>query len=169
MARKPARMYTQIRGQAYTRKEYMGGTPNIRIAQFEMGNAKTKYPLKMHLIAEERCQMRDIALEAARISANRYLQKKLGSMNYHVKLRVFPHNVLRENKQATGAGADRVSDGMRGAFGKAVGLAARVQSGQEIMTISTTKNNFLVAKEAMRKAKMKLPTPCRIDIEEVPQ
>ena len=113
MPRKPARMYTQIRGQPYTRKEYMGGIPNIRIAQFEMGNAKAEYPLKMHLIAEERCQVRDIALEAARISANRYLQKRLGMMNYHVKIRVFPHCVLRENKQATGAGADRVSEGRR--------------------------------------------------------
>ena len=39
----------------------------------------------------------------------------------------YPHHVLRENKQATGAGADRVSQGMRCAFGKNVGTAARVK------------------------------------------
>ncbi len=33
-------------------------------------------------------------------------------------LRKFPHQVLRENKQATGAGADRVSDGMRQPSGR---------------------------------------------------
>lgn len=166
MARKPARMYTQIRGQSYTRREYMGGVPSIRISQFEMGNPKANYPIRIHLVSEERCHIRDIALEAARISANRYLQKRLGMMNYHIKVRVFPHNILRENKQATGAGADRVSDGMRRAFGKAVGMAARVSPGQEILTISTNKTNFPQAKEAMRKARMKLPTPCRIDVED---
>jgi large subunit ribosomal protein L10e len=73
--------------------------------------------------------------------------------------------VLRENKQATGAGADRVSDGMRKAFGKAVSTAARVESGQSLMSVRTTKANFQIAKEALKRASMKLPTPCRIVVE----
>ena len=31
MARKPAKMYRQVKGQAYTRREYTGGVPNNRI------------------------------------------------------------------------------------------------------------------------------------------
>ena len=81
------------------------------------------------------------------------------------KIRIYPNVVLREDKQATGAGADRVSDGMRKAFGKAVGTAARVNAGQSLMSIRTTKAHFQSAKEALRRASMKLPTPCRIVVE----
>jgi len=157
-------MYREIRGQAYTRKEYMGGVPQIRISQFDVGDLRTKFPLKAHLIAEEQCQIRHVALEAARVSANRYIAKKAGSA-YHLKVRLYPHNVLRENKIATGAGADRISEGMRAAFGSPVGTAARVQPGMKIMTIETTEANLAHAKEALRKAGVKLPTPWRIEIE----
>jgi large subunit ribosomal protein L10e len=90
---------------------------------------------------------------------------KTGVMNYHLKILIYPHNVLRENKQATGAGADRVSQGMRSAFGKNVGLAARVYPGTRIILLRTNKAQFPKAKEAMRKAGMKMPTPTRIVIE----
>ena len=63
--------------------------------------------------------------------------EEVGRSNFHFKVRVFPHHVLRENKQATGACADRVSEGMRLAFGKAVGTAARVIRNQKIMTVLT--------------------------------
>jgi large subunit ribosomal protein L10e len=164
MTRKPNSMYREIRGQAYTRKEYMGGIPAVRISQWDIGDLRTKFPVKLHLLAEEQCQIRHIALEAARISANRYIAKKAGNA-YHLKLRLFPHNVLRENKIATGAGADRISEGMRAAFGGAVGLAARVHPGMKILTIETTPEHVADAKEALRKAGAKLPTPWRLEIE----
>lgn len=143
----------------------MGGVPAPRITQFDLGNPRADFPLKITLIGEESCQIRHNALEAARIAAVRLLNKKVGPVNYHLKIRIYPNNVLRENKQATGAGADRVSDGMRKAFGKAVGTAARVCVGQSLITVSTTKVYFKVAKEALKRASMKLPTPCRIVIE----
>ncbi len=164
MARKPNCMYREIRGQAYTRKKYMGGIPASRITQFDIGDARTKFPVKVHLVAEERCHIRHMALESARISTNRYISKMAGS-SYHLKIRVFPHNVLRENKIAVGAGADRISQGMRGAFGTPIGTAARVSIGQQIMTISTTEANVPHAKEALRKGGSKLPTPWHIEIE----
>lgn len=144
----------------------MGGVPALRITQFDLGNVKGNFPLKITLKCQEACQIRHNALEAARIAAVRHLNKKAGSVNYHLKIRIYPYIVLRENKQATGAGADRVSDGMRSAFGKAVGTAARVDVGQSLMSVATTKAHFLAAKEALRRASMKLPTPCRIVIEQ---
>jgi len=164
MTRKPGSMYREIRGQAYTQKRYMGGVPQIRISQFDIGDLRTNFPVKVHLIAEEQCQIRHIALEAARISANRYIAKKAGNA-YHLKLRLYPHNVLRENKIATGAGADRISEGMRAAFGGAVGTAARVHPGMKIFTISTTEDYVADAKIALRKGGVKLPTPWRIEVE----
>lgn len=164
MVKKPGRMYREIRGQAYTRKEYMGGVPGNRIVQYEMGNSKGDFPLQVDLIAKESCQIRHMSLEAARVAANRYIQKMAGVSNYHLKILVYPHHVLRENKIAVGAGADRISDGMRGAFGSLVGTAARVQAGQKIITIRTTESNIRHAKAALRKAGIKVPTPCRIEV-----
>jgi large subunit ribosomal protein L10e len=167
MPRKPGSMYREIKGQAYARKEYMGGVPAPRITQFEHGT-RGDFPVRMTLRAVEQCQIRHIALEAARITANRFLAKKVGQSSYHLKIRVYPHNVLRENKIATGAGADRISDGMRHAFGKPIGTAARIKPDQEIITLETTVQHFAVAKQALKRAAVKLPTPCYIDFEKGP-
>ena len=107
MARKPAVMYREIKGMAYTRREYMGGVPNSRISQFDMGNLKDEFPITLTLKCKNRVQIRHTSLEAGRIAANRVLTKDAGVANYHLKLRAYPHVVLRENKLATGAGADR--------------------------------------------------------------
>ncbi|MEM3396301.1 MAG: 50S ribosomal protein L16 [Thermoplasmata archaeon] len=164
MVRKPGRMYREIEGQPYTRKEYMGGVPNVRISQFKMGNLTANFDCAVSLVALEACQIRDIAYEAARISATRVLESKLPNM-FRLTVRKYPHNVLREHKMATGAGADRVSGGMRAAFGKAVGHAARVNIGDVIITVEVPKDKLDIAKEALRKANTKLPTPTKMVIE----
>jgi large subunit ribosomal protein L10e len=160
-------MYRAIKQQAYTRREYMGGVPNPRIIQFVMGNKKEKFPIILSLMINERCQIRHNSLESARITANRSLDKLIGSANYRLRIRTYPHNVLRENKQATGAGADRVSQGMRNSFGKAISTAARVKSNQVVMTVETNDKNIQFAKLALRKAGMKLPSPFRIDVGDI--
>lgn len=164
MTRKPASMYRRLE-RPYTRKKFMGGIPGSRVVHYEMGNLTDEFPVSLSLLADEACQIRHTALESARISSNRYLINELGRMNYNLKLRVYPHQVLRENKQATGAGADRVSDGMRKAFGKAVGTAARVKRNQKIFTVSSQPDDFLKMKNALKKASIKLPTPCSIVID----
>lgn len=161
MTRKPARMYREIEGQVYTRREYMGGVPNCRVTQFDTGNLHTEFRLALSLSCEEAAQVRDQALEAARISAVRVLEKQAPN-EYHLKVRRYPHQILREHKMAMGAGADRISDGMRGAFGKPVGHAVRAQIGAELLTIYTTDAHEDAAKEALRKASHKLPIPTRL-------
>lgn len=161
MTRKPARMYRSIEGQVYTRQEYMGGIPTCRVTQFDTGNLRQEFPVAFSLGCEEAAQVRDIALEAARVSAVRVLEK-FAPNGYHLKVRKFPHQILREHKMAMGAGADRISDGMRGAFGKPVGHAVRAQIGAELLTIYTTPEHAEHAKEALRKASHKLPIPTRL-------
>ncbi|HHF59029.1 MAG TPA: 50S ribosomal protein L16 [Thermoplasmatales archaeon] len=165
MARKPGRMYREIRGQITTRKEYLKGVPNPKITQFDMGNRRESFPVKISLLAEEACNIRHNALDAARVAANRYMEKSVGVSNYHLKVRVYPHVILRENKQATGAGADRVSQGMRKAYGKPVGTAARVKPNQPVISIETKPQFIEKAKEALRRAGMKIPSPFRIVVE----
>jgi len=164
MVRKPAKMYRDISKKAYTRREYMGGVPGNKIVQFEMGNLSQEFPLEVDLLVDEACQIRHSALEAARITANRRLMRDVGRSNFHFKVRVFPHHVLRENKQATGAGADRVSEGMRLAFGKAVGTAARVEPNQKIMTVFSTPPYLEKIKDALRHSGHKLPTPSHLKV-----
>ena len=141
----------------------MGGVPNPKIVHFEMGNVESKedFPVELSLIVDEDCQIRHNALESARIIANKYLNK-VGSANYFLWIRVYPHHVIREHKMATGAGADRISSGMSKAFGKPVGTAARIKSGQIVMSARVHPANVERAKRALREASYKLPTPCRI-------
>ena len=161
-------MYRDIDKPSYTRREYITGIPGSKIAQYKMGDRNAEpddYPVQMSLIVGESCQLRHGALEASRLSANRHLIKELGEGNYKMILRKFPHQVLRENKQATGAGADRVSDGMRQSFGKIVGTAARVQKGDRLFTLWCDVDQAPVGKEAFRRAYNKLSPPCQIKVE----
>jgi large subunit ribosomal protein L10e len=160
-------MYRNISKKAYTRREYMGGVPGSKIVQFEMGNLSQEFPTQVDLVVEEACQIRHSALEAARISVNRRLMKNVGRSNFHFKVRIFPHHVLRENKQATGAGADRVSEGMRLSFGKAVGTAARVDANQKILTVYSTPQYLEKIKDALHHGGYKLPTPSHLKVSEI--
>ncbi len=162
MVTKPARMYSKISGPAYTRKEFMGGVPYPKITTFVQGNQKREFEIEMQLIAEEACQIRHTALEAARISINRKLLENVGAGNYFLQIRPYPHQVIREHKMATGAGADRISSGMRMAFGKPVGTAARVHPGEIIMVGKVDRGSAKTMKEALKKASIKLPTPCKV-------
>ena len=163
MTRKPARMYRKIEGQVYTRREYMGGVPNCRVTQFDTGNLRAEFPLSLTLDTEEAAQVRDIALEAARVSAVRVLEK-MAPNDYRLKVRRYPHQVLREHKMAMGAGADRISDGMRRAFGKPVGHAVRAPIGTALLTVYTREAHLADAREALRKAAHKLPVPTRVTV-----
>ena len=168
MSEKPASMYRDIDKPAYTRREYITGIPGSKIAQYKMGNREAEgddYPVQISLVVEESVQIRHGSLEAARLSANRHLIQELGEGNYKMILRKFPHQVLRENKQATGAGADRVSDGMRQSFGKIVGTAARMQSGERLFTAWCEPEQAEALKEAYRRAYNKITPPCRINVE----
>jgi large subunit ribosomal protein L10e len=54
---------------------------------------------------------------------------------------------------------------MRAAFGKPIGTAARVMADQEIITLETTQSHFATAKLALKRAAIKLPSPCYIVVE----
>ncbi|PVX25965.1 MAG: 50S ribosomal protein L16 [Candidatus Bathyarchaeum sp.] len=161
-----ARNYREVKGQAYTRKKYIRGSPASKIVKFTMGNPSGSYKYQARLIAEKSVQIRHNALEAARIASNRVLSEKLGN-SYHLKILPFPHVVLRENKMIFGAHADRLQDGMRNAFGKAIGLAARVKPGQSLILANVNKDGLEAATTALKRGGAKLPTPCRVVIEKL--
>jgi len=168
MSEKPASMYRKIDKPSYTRRDYVTGIPGSKIAQHQMGDLQADaddYPVQISLVPEEECQLRHGSLEAARLSANRHLIKELGEGNYKMQLRKFPHQIIRENKQATGAGADRVSDGMRQAFGVPVGTAARIHPGEQLFTAYCEVEQAVAVKEAFRRAYNKITPPCKVNVE----
>jgi large subunit ribosomal protein L10e len=100
------------------------------------------------------------------VAANRELMEKLTN-NYLMRVQPYPHTILRENKMIFGAHADRLSDGMRRAFGKPIGTAARVKPNQTIIIVNVNENGVEVAKRALKLGSAKLPIPCRIVVEKV--
>ena len=139
--------YRKGNGQPYTRKEYIKGKPQPKIAKFQGGN-----PGDYDYI------------ESCRLTANKALEQSAGEGGFFSKLRVYPHVLLRENKMIATAGADRLQEGMRRAFGKAVSLAARVDVGQPIMELHVNKEHVEQAQKALRNACVKLPATPSIKV-----
>ncbi|MFN7105531.1 MAG: 50S ribosomal protein L16 [Pyrobaculum sp.] len=166
---RPARCYKRIKGPPYTREEYIHGAPMIQIPKFDMGTTSPEgragFTMVGRLVAEEGGQIRMQALEAARQMAYKYLSKYVGDANYYLRLDVVPHHVLRENRMLAMAGADRLQEGMRLAFGSPAGRAARVSQGQAVFYIEFKPAHLTHVKEALRRAASKLPLPTRIAIE----
>jgi large subunit ribosomal protein L10e len=131
-----------------------------------MGESKDSYGYKAVLIAQKDAQIRHNALEATRVATNRFLSENLGT-EYLLRILPYPHVVLRENKMIFGAHADRLQDGMRAAFGKAIGTAARIKSEQAVLVAYVNENGIDVAKEALKRGRAKLPVPCRIIVEKI--
>lgn len=148
----------------YTRADYIAGAPQPRIAKYTHGKYSDDYEYELLLVAKEDMQIRDAALEAARIALTKRLSSTLGSDGFYAELKAHPHHVLRENKMIFGAHADRLQEGMRRAFGKPVGRAARVSSGSPVFRVLVNENGLQAAKEALDLASKKLPKSYRIII-----
>ncbi|BAN89797.1 50S ribosomal protein L16 [Aeropyrum camini] len=166
MPLRPARCYTHFSGPPYTRREYIHGVPPPKITRFEMGNREMmeKWGIKGELVMLEAGQIRHNALEAARIAVNKYLATTIGDRNFYFRIRVYPHHVIRENKMMAFAGADRLQDGMRQAFGKPVGTAARVYPGTVVLEVWAREGDEDGVREALRRGASKFPLPSRIVI-----
>lgn len=147
------------------KKSYVVGVPHPRIHVFEMGNKTKDFDTTMYLTINGELQLRENALESARIVANKHLDKTIGTENYFMKLLVYPHQVLREHTLATGAGADRFSMGMRKAFGRPKGRAVMTQKGMKIFMVRLNKNHVRHGRKALHRAVTKLPSTSKIIVE----
>jgi large subunit ribosomal protein L10e len=120
-----------------------------------MGDVNRSFKYRYVIRAKEGSQIRSNSLESARQVAVKRLESTLGKANFLLRLHKFPHHILRENPLASGAGADRLSTGMKMSFGKPIGLAAQVQAGDIIYEVRS--DNEAIAKKALELIKCKLP------------
>lgn len=155
--------YRQIKGMAFTSKKFAPGAPNPKVARFTTGKSRQDYDFMLKLISQGRVQIRHNALEAARVAASKKVAL-IGEDNFFLKVVSYPHLILRENKMIATAGADRLQEGMRKAFGKPIGLAARVEIGTTVLELSIKAENLEKAKEAMWAAATKLPMKTKTEI-----
>jgi len=160
MGRRPAKCYRYCKNKPYPKSRFNRGVPDPKIRIYDLGRKKAgvdEFPLSVHLVSDELEQLSSEALEAGRICCNKYLVKNCGKDSFHIRIRVHPFHVLRINKMLSCAGADRLQTGMRGAFGKAHGTAARVKIGQILMSVrgyDKFKGDII---EALRRSKFKFP------------
>lgn len=147
-------------------KAFVKGVPDSKIHIFEMGSPakKDEFDTVIDLVAVDNVQIRDNSLEAARVGANKIFEKNILLENYFFKVRVYPHQCLREHSMLTGAGADRLSDGMRLSFGRPSGRAAVVKKGQIVMTLHTYKKFKPAAIEGLERAAKKMSGRCVIEV-----
>jgi len=163
MGLRPGHCYSSKKDRAFSRyavkvhrKSFVGAIPGLRTRQFNMGNGIKNFSHILDLIVEEHAQIRDNAIESTRIAVNRFLNNNLGKDGYFMKIRAYPFQVLRENKQAQGAGADRVSSGMSHGFGRNIGRAVRVRPGQKIVSVLVDKPHVKIAKQALERANSRI-------------
>lgn len=160
------RAYTRVAKRVH-KKNFVGGVPGLRIRQFHMGFGQRDYTHAVHFATETKIQIRDNAVEAARMTVARQLNKKLTQANYYMKVRIYPQFFLRENKQAQGAHADRIQQGMSQCpFGKVVGRASRVRPNQKIFSVLVDEANVSFVREVLKKAASRFPCGMRIIVEE---
>ena len=157
------RPYT--RKSKYRKKGFIKSIPASKLARFNMGDTKKEWPTTIKLVTKESFQIRHNALESVRILVNRKIAEKLGPKGYHLRMNLYPHQVLRENKMLTGAVADRMQSGMKHAFGKAMGLAARAKKGAAIIVVKTEEKNIPIVNEYMKKAGPRLPGKVEVVVE----
>src|SRR5215510_3087677 len=155
--------YHVPRGMPYVRREYIAGKPQLKIARFSSGQPRSDYDYKLELIVTENIQIRHNSLEAARLAANKTMARA-GETAFFSMLRVYPHVLLRENKMIATAGADRLQEGMRRAFGKSTGLAARIRPMQILYEAYVTASNLELAKQGFKMAASKIGRPTTIRI-----
>ena len=151
-------------GMSYTRQKYVHSMPQSMIKRFTLGDAKGEYSHVTFLKVTSPGEIGSGALEAARVTANKVLEKTGGP--FMLKVFVYPHEVVREHKFMGFAGADRLSRGMSASFGRPKSRAAKVVAGQAIMAIYTKGDAVDVARTALKRASKKLPLPYEIVVEE---
>ena len=158
MGRRPARCYRYQKNKPYIKSRYCRGVPESKIRIYDVGNKGANvdlFPFVAHLVCDEKQQISSEALEACRVAVNKYLIKNIGKDAYHIRMRAHPFHVLRANKMLSCAGADRLSSGMRHSYGKPIGVAARVNIGQILVSVRAKDAHEKVVIEAIRRGKFK--------------
>jgi len=151
MAIRKALSYSKKVNRPYTRiskakaHAYIKVNPPNKVVKYNIGNQKAfedgRLPFVLRLISDETLVIRDTAIESGRMVLTKNLESRLPS-KFYLWVKIFPHHILRNNKAAAGAGADRLSTGMK-------------------------QTSVSTARQILAMAKAKLPCRTRITFEKI--
>jgi large subunit ribosomal protein L10e len=166
MAKRPWRIFREIE-RPYTRFSYsrklnkIPGAPPTKLRLLIMGNLRKNlkdWKYAGHLISLLNIQISDYSLESVRINLLKHLEKEIKDFTFLI--RKYPHHVVREHPIVYGGGgvaADRISQGMRLAFGRPLYRAAQIYRGDIVLSIYFDNESFIPEiKDLLRIARNKL-------------
>ncbi|MBS3132587.1 50S ribosomal protein L16 [Candidatus Woesearchaeota archaeon] len=151
--RRIERPYTRI--SKFKKKSFIRITPPRKVVRFNMGEEK-KRNYSLDLVSKKSVQIRQEAIESARQTSLRWLEKNIAT-DFFFRIVRYPYHILRENPLASGAGADRVSTGMKLSFGKPIGVALQLKEGERLFSVSVNEQGVDIARKALQRAIKKLP------------
>lgn len=174
MGLRPAKTIRELKGQPWARisrskprKSFVKGAPRPKVRQYNMGTDK-RFELEVEVVPDYGLNLRDAAIESARQAANKYLEKTLLD-NFFLQVVSYPHLVVREHSALGVAGADRISKGMKKAFGKPKGRMAQVNAGHAVIRGRIMKKDLPVLKEAFKRGQAKLSGSFTLVIRDITQ
>ena len=179
MAIRKALSYSKKNNRPYTRvskkksQSYIKVVPPNKVVKYNIGNQKAfiegRLPFVLRLVTDETLVIRDNSIESGRMVLTKHLETKAPG-KFYLWVKIYPHHILRNNKAAAGAGADRLSTGMKQSFGIVEGRAAQVLTGQTLyMVACDSESSVKIARQAFSMTKAKLPCRTRVTFEKVEQ
>lgn len=149
------------------KKAFVKSRPGKSVVKFDMGDLKggfAQFPIHLKLVTKDDGQIRANAIEASRTTGLKRLEAKLGRTGFYYRIRTVPHQAIRENPLAAGAGADRLSTGMKHSFGKIIGTASRVFAEDIMFDLYLPEGNEIFGRDVLKLLAKKLPVRTRIDV-----
>jgi large subunit ribosomal protein L10e len=154
------RSYTYIKSKQGKSKT---GLSQTRILSFRQGTLKSNKYFTVKLITTKKVRLTETCIESLRVSINRKLGNNLGRSQYVLIINKYPHQILRHHRLASGAGADRVSQGMRLAFGHPLIRAINFKENSVVLqVIITNPNNLQYVKKYLKDSSKKSPIKMKV-------
>lgn len=156
--RSTERPYTRF--SRVRKKCFVKSRPGKKVTKFYMGDLKggeKQFPLCIKMISKDDAQVRSNSIESARTAILKRLEEKLGVNGFFLKILMIPHQAIRENPLAAGAGADRLSTGMKHSFGKIIATAAVVHKNKALIEVYLPKQEESFGRDVLIVGAKKLP------------
>lgn len=157
---KKMRPYTYVKTK---QGRYKKGLGNIAIVSFQGGNLKNEKFFKnmLKIVSLKNFYMTEKSVEALRVAVVRKMNKILNINSFCYKIKIYPHHILRYHRMASGAGADRISKGMRESFGVPLVRTSKVKINQTIIELFIDRKLEIV-KKALKTCAKKICTITKI-------
>ena len=160
---RPYTRWSKVRGKAFVKSR-----PGKKVIKYDMGDiilGHDQFPIHLTLVSKDLAQVRTNSIEASRITGLKKLEEKLGRKGFYFRIRAVPHQMIRENPLAAGAGADRLSTGMKHSFGKIIGTACQVQEGKVIYDLFLPEGQENFGRSVLKAMSKKLPIRTKVEAE----